>query len=84
MIIAGLQKLTTLDYPGKVACTIFTKGCGLHCPFCHNASLVNIEYSNDFITMHEFYSFLYSRINIIRGTYKTSYPVINNFLNNGR
>lgn len=37
----GLQKLTLLDYPGLVACTIFCKGCNFACPFCHNASLVN-------------------------------------------
>lgn len=39
-IIAGLQKLTLLDFPGKVACTLFTRGCNFKCPFCHNASLV--------------------------------------------
>ena len=36
----GLQKLTLLDYPGQVACTVFTCGCDFRCPFCHNASLV--------------------------------------------
>lgn len=40
MFISGLQKLTLLDYPGTVACTVFTGGCNLRCPFCHNASLV--------------------------------------------
>ncbi|MBR1455841.1 MAG: anaerobic ribonucleoside-triphosphate reductase activating protein [Oscillospiraceae bacterium] len=40
MLISGLQKLTLLDYPGKVACTVFTGGCNLRCPFCHNAPLV--------------------------------------------
>ncbi|MBE7003851.1 MAG: anaerobic ribonucleoside-triphosphate reductase activating protein [Ruminococcaceae bacterium] len=40
MLIAGMQKLTLLDYPGQVACTIFTGGCNFRCPFCHNASLV--------------------------------------------
>ena len=37
----GLQKLTLLDFPGQVACTVFSKGCNFACPFCHNASLVN-------------------------------------------
>lgn len=41
MKISGFQKLTLLDYPGKVACTIFTGGCNFRCPFCHNAGLVN-------------------------------------------
>ncbi len=40
MKIAGLQKLTLLDYPGKTACTVFTPGCDFRCPFCHNAELV--------------------------------------------
>lgn len=39
MNIAGIQKLTLLDYPGKVACTVFTYGCGFRCPYCHNASI---------------------------------------------
>lgn len=40
MQFGGIQKLTLLDYPGKLACTLFTAGCNLRCPFCHNASLV--------------------------------------------
>ena len=40
MQIAGLQKLTLLDFPGRIACTVFLPGCNLRCPFCHNASLV--------------------------------------------
>lgn len=40
MEIQGLQKLTLLDYPGKVACTVFLGGCELRCPFCHNGELV--------------------------------------------
>ena len=38
-MIAGLQKMTLLDYPGKVACTVFLAGCNFRCPFCHNAEL---------------------------------------------
>ena len=40
MRIAGLQKLTLLDFPGKTAATVFTPGCNFRCPFCHNADLV--------------------------------------------
>ena len=40
MDIHGLQKLTLLDFPGRVACTVFLAGCGLRCPYCHNAELV--------------------------------------------
>ena len=39
--ICGLQKMTLLDYPGKVACTVFLGGCDLRCPFCHNAELID-------------------------------------------
>lgn len=39
MQIAGMIKLTLLDYPGKLACTVFTPGCQLRCPFCHNSQL---------------------------------------------
>lgn len=40
MHIAGLQKMTLLDYPGKVACTVFLGGCNFRCPFCHNGGLL--------------------------------------------
>lgn len=40
MNIQGFQKLTLLDFPEKTACTVFTGGCNLRCPFCHNGSLV--------------------------------------------
>ena len=46
MRIGGLQKLTLLDYPGKVACTVFLSGCNLRCPYCHNPALVLPERSN--------------------------------------
>lgn len=54
-IIDGFDKLTLLNYPGCVACTIFTKGCNFNCPYCHNSSLIenkselNNKY-NDVIT----------------------------------
>ena len=41
MNINGLQKLTLLDFPGKVACTVFLAGCNLRCPFCHNSELLD-------------------------------------------
>lgn len=40
MYIAGMQKLSLVDYPEKVACTLFTGGCNLRCPFCHNSELL--------------------------------------------
>ena len=41
MKIHGLQKMTLLDFPGKVACTVFLGGCDMRCPFCHNAELIS-------------------------------------------
>ena len=41
MIIHGLQKMTLLDFPGRVACTVFLGGCDMRCPFCHNAELID-------------------------------------------
>ena len=43
MKIHGLQKMTLLDYPGKVACTVFLGGCDLRCPFCHNSELLSAD-----------------------------------------
>ena len=40
MRLGGLQKMTLLDFPGRVACTLFTSGCNFRCPFCHNTPLV--------------------------------------------
>ncbi|MDD5916793.1 MAG: anaerobic ribonucleoside-triphosphate reductase activating protein [Clostridiales bacterium] len=60
MEINGLQKLTLLDYPGYVACTVFLAGCNLRCPFCHNARLV-VESPEEHISDEEFFSFLRSR-----------------------
>lgn len=67
MVIQGLQKLTLLDYPGQVACTIFTAGCNFRCPFCHNASLVIDTYKNKIITEDEIFLFLKKRQGILDG-----------------
>jgi pyruvate formate lyase activating enzyme len=40
MFLAGYQKLTLIDYPGKIAATAFTQGCNFNCPFCHNPDLI--------------------------------------------
>ena len=47
MKIGGFQKMTVLDYPGKVACTVFLAGCNFRCPFCHNALLVTKQNDNE-------------------------------------
>ena len=67
MLIKGLQKTTLLDYPSKVASTIFTGGCNFRCPFCHNASLVTALDPSEFITEEEVLSFLSKRRGILDG-----------------
>ena len=67
MNIQGLQKLTLLDYPGKMACTIFTAGCNLRCPFCHNSRLViNSEKQSEYFD-EEIFSFLKKRVGVLDG-----------------
>ena len=67
MIIQGLQKLTLLDFPGKVACTVFTAGCNFRCPFCHNAPLVLDTHQNPEIPQEDIFSFLQKRQGILDG-----------------
>ena len=67
MNIQGLQKLTLLDYPGKVACTIFFAGCNFRCPFCHNASLVTHIDPEENISREEVLAFLRKRAGILDG-----------------
>ena len=67
MNIQGLQKLTLLDYPGKVACTIFVAGCNFRCPFCHNASLVTHINPENAIPEEEVLDFLMKRRKVLDG-----------------
>ena len=66
-IFAGIQKLTLLDYPGKVACTLFTRGCNFRCPFCHNASLVIRSEEQNAYENAEILAFLKKRQGILDG-----------------
>lgn len=68
MQISGLQKLTLLDYPGTVACTIFTAGCNFRCPFCHNAMLVLPEQIEETsLSEDEVLKFLKKRQGVLEG-----------------
>ena len=62
MLILGLQKMTLLDYPGKIACTVFLGGCNFRCPYCHNASLAMPDGSHDAISVDDFLAFLDARV----------------------
>lgn len=67
MLISGFQKLTLLDYPGKVGCTLFTGGCNFRCPFCHNASLVVDIARNPVIAEEEILTYLKKRQGVLEG-----------------
>lgn len=67
MKICGLQKLTALDYPGEIACTVFTGGCNLRCPFCHNAALVTAGEMPQAVSEGEFFAFAQKRRGILDG-----------------
>ena len=66
MKIVGIQKLTLLDYPGKVACTVFLDGCNFRCPFCHNAELLSPDIE-PIMTVEELLIFLKKRRGILEG-----------------
>lgn len=66
MKFGGLQKLTLLDYPEHVACTLFTVGCNFRCPFCHNNTLVT-GIGHDDYSQEEVISFLTKRKSVLEG-----------------
>lgn len=65
MRLGGLLKMTLLDFPGRIACTVFTAGCNFRCPFCHNASLVT--HLDEEIAVDDFFSFLKKRQGMLDG-----------------
>lgn len=67
MKINGFQKMTMLDFPGRVACTVFTSGCNLRCPFCHNARLVTHPSEQDEIAEVEVLAYLEKRVGLLDG-----------------
>ena len=67
MKIHGFMKMTLLDFPGKVACTVFTGGCNLRCPFCHNASLVTDIDGETEIKADDIIDFLSKRKGLLDG-----------------
>lgn len=63
----GLNKTTLVDYPGNIACTLFTGGCNLRCPFCQNSSLVLNPESEPYIDDEELTQFLEKRKTFLDG-----------------
>ena len=66
MIISGLQKMTLLDFPGKVACTVFLHGCNFRCPFCHNSGLLGGK-PQPYMDEGELLAFLKKRVGLLDG-----------------
>ena len=67
MQIAGFLPTTMLDYPGRLACTVFTRGCTLRCPFCQNAGLVVPEAYDPLIDEEEVIARIKKRSHILEG-----------------
>lgn len=67
MVFHGFQKMTMLDFPGYVACTVFTAGCNFRCPFCHNALLVTDINDDTIYTEDEILAYLNKRRGVIDG-----------------
>lgn len=61
MKIAGLQKVSLMDYPGKISATVFTQGCNFRCPYCHNPELVDPERYQECLPEDEIFSYLEKR-----------------------
>ena len=85
MLVSGLQKLTLLDYPGKVACTVFTGGCNFRCPFCHNSALVLPDQLAHESSAEQVLAFLRKRVGVLDGVAVTGgepllHPDIADFL----
>ena len=65
-MICGLQKMTLLDFPGKIACTVFLGGCNFRCPFCHNSELF-MGKPEKLMEDEEFFAFLKTRKGLLDG-----------------
>ena len=65
--IAGIQKTTLVDYPGKIAATVFLRGCNFRCGFCHNPEIVVPEQFGELISRSDLFNFLESRVGKIEG-----------------
>jgi len=67
MLIGGLQKVSLVDFPGRICATLFLQGCNFRCPFCHNPELVNPELFRPPIPEQEVWEFLERRVGKLDG-----------------
>ncbi|HCK98543.1 MAG TPA: anaerobic ribonucleoside-triphosphate reductase activating protein [Candidatus Marinimicrobia bacterium] len=71
MIIGGLQKLSLIDFPGRPAAVVFTRGCNFRCPYCHNPELIICHSAGDDIHLRDFFAFLEKRRGLLEGVVVT-------------
>ncbi|MDR0618056.1 MAG: anaerobic ribonucleoside-triphosphate reductase activating protein [Endomicrobium sp.] len=67
MKIAGLQKLSLIDYPQLPAAVIFSQGCNMKCPYCHNPQLVYPKLFENLLIEEEVFKFLSKRVKLLKG-----------------
>ncbi len=79
MVLAGLQRVTLIDFPERIACVVFTHGCPFRCFYCHNPELVvKKPSSKGIISQEEFFSFLKTRQGKLDGVVVTGgEPLLN-------
>jgi len=71
MRIGGLQKVSLIDYPGKIAAIVFTQGCNFRCGYCHNPELVNPDFFIKPIPLKKVFAFLENRRGKLEGVVVT-------------
>ncbi|MDP4727075.1 MAG: 4Fe-4S cluster-binding domain-containing protein, partial [Desulfobacterales bacterium] len=68
MVIGGVQKISLIDFPGRISCVLFLTGCNFHCPYCHNPELARGVPADGLpITLDRFYAFLEARRSLLDG-----------------
>lgn len=68
--IGGLQKVSMIDYPGKLSAVIFMSGCNFRCPYCHNPELARGE-TRDKISERDVLAYLDARRGLLDGVVLT-------------
>ena len=84
MKVFGFEKLSMVDFPGHLCCTVFTGGCNFKCPFCQNSDLVKMQNLRE-INQDEIFSYLSKRKGVIdslciSGGEPTIYPDLEQFI----
>jgi len=65
--ISGLKKTSLIDYPDKISTVLFTQGCNMDCPYCHNPSLIPNENDNEYMNLEYFWQYIEKRKDLIDG-----------------